>query len=106
MVWFINLIWIDLAIVLMQQVISSHIAGMMASSDLRIVVGSLQLGEILMQRLPEEMGAQFRREGVLHQVAQLAERPPPANPVNPSVQSHTPRQAKLKVHTPFTRLNC
>lgn len=54
------------------QVISSHIAGMMASSDLRIVVGSLQLAEILMQRLPEEMGAQFRREGVLHQVAQLA----------------------------------
>lgn len=58
--------------VLKMQVISSHIAGMMASSDLRIVVGSLQLAEILMQRLPEEMGAQFRREGVLHQVAQLA----------------------------------
>lgn len=70
------------------QVISSHIAGMMASSDLRIVVGSLQLAEILMQRLPEEMGVQFRREGVLHQVAQLAERapaaaPPPAPPRQP-----------------------
>lgn len=61
---------------------------MMASSDLRIVVGSLQLAEILMQRLPEEMAVQFRREGVLHQVAQLA------------AHSHTPRQPELKVfHT-------
>ncbi|XP_063890837.1 E3 ubiquitin-protein ligase TRIP12 isoform X2 [Helicoverpa armigera] len=66
--------------VLKMQVISSHIAGMMASSDLRIVVGSLQLAEILMQRLPDEMAVQFRREGVLHQVAQLAERAPPAQP--------------------------
>ncbi|KAL0895540.1 hypothetical protein ABMA27_011643 [Loxostege sticticalis] len=70
--------------VLKMQVISSHIAGMMASSDLRIVVGSLQLAEILMQRLPEEMAVQFRREGVLHQVAQLA------------AHSHTPRQPELK----------
>lgn len=54
----------------------------MASSDLRIVVGSLQLAEILMQRLPEEMGVQFRREGVLHQVAQLAERAPAAQSSN------------------------
>ncbi|XP_034824158.1 E3 ubiquitin-protein ligase TRIP12 isoform X2 [Maniola hyperantus] len=66
--------------VLKTQVISSHIAGMMASSDLRIVVGSLQLAEILMQRLPEEMGVQFRREGVLHQVLQLAERAPATAP--------------------------
>ncbi|XP_063373487.1 E3 ubiquitin-protein ligase TRIP12 isoform X3 [Cydia amplana] len=76
--------------VLKMQVISSHIAGMMASTDLRIVVGSLQLAEILMQRLPEEMGAQFRREGVLHQVAQLAERTPPTNASNQA------RQPKLK----------
>ncbi|XP_053601004.1 E3 ubiquitin-protein ligase TRIP12 isoform X2 [Plodia interpunctella] len=77
-----------LRLVLKMQVISSHIAGMMASSDLRIVVGSLQLAEILMQRLPEDMSVQFRREGVLHQVAQLCERPPAAQ--------QTPRQNKLK----------
>ncbi|CAG4963376.1 unnamed protein product [Parnassius apollo] len=87
--------------VLKMQVISSHIAGMMASSDLRIVVGSLQLGEILMQRLPEEMAVQFRREGVLHQVAQLAERPPPANAAHSAhsahtAPTHTSRQGKLK----------
>lgn len=44
---------------------------MMASSDVRIVVGSLQLAQVLMMRLPDEMAAQFRREGVLHQLAQL-----------------------------------
>ncbi|XP_049887493.1 E3 ubiquitin-protein ligase TRIP12 isoform X2 [Pectinophora gossypiella] len=83
--------------VLKMQVISSHIAGMMASSDLRIVVGSLQLAEILMQRLPDEMGAQFRREGVLHQVAQLADRAPqPQPPASGPAAAAAPRQAKLK----------
>lgn len=90
---------------MVDQVISSHIAGMMASTDLRIVVGSLQLAEILMQRLPEEMGAQFRREGVLHQVAQLAERAPAAAPGPASSSAPAPapaqpassRQPKLKV---------
>lgn len=62
---------------------------MMASSDLRIAVGSLQLAEILMQRLPDEMAVQFRREGVLHQVAQLAEPPPPP--------PHAATSTKLKV---------
>ncbi|XP_072935782.1 E3 ubiquitin-protein ligase TRIP12 isoform X2 [Epargyreus clarus] len=79
--------------VLKTQVISSHIAGMMASSDLRIVVGSLQLAEILMQRLPDEMGAQFRREGVLHQVAQLAERPAGAAAAPPTTVS---KHGKIK----------
>ncbi|XP_026764305.2 E3 ubiquitin-protein ligase TRIP12 isoform X3 [Galleria mellonella] len=80
--------------VLKMQVISSHIAGMMASSDLRIVVGSLQLAEILMQRLPEEMSAQFRREGVLHQVAQLAERAPAV--ATATTAAAAPRHSKLK----------
>ncbi|CAG9769753.1 unnamed protein product [Ceutorhynchus assimilis] len=59
--------------VLKNQVVSSHIAGMMASSDLRIVVGALQMAEILMNKLPEEFGVHFRREGVLHQVNRLAD---------------------------------
>ncbi|XP_048518532.1 E3 ubiquitin-protein ligase TRIP12 isoform X3 [Dendroctonus ponderosae] len=59
--------------VLKNQVVSSHIAGMMASTDLRIVVGSLQMAEILMNKLPEEFGTHFRREGVLHQVNRLAD---------------------------------
>lgn len=59
--------------VLKNQLVSSHIAGMMASNDLRIVVGALQMAEILMQKLPEVFGTHFRREGVMHQINQLAD---------------------------------
>jgi len=43
------------------------VAGMLASGDLKIIVGAL-LSEILLQKMPEEFGVHFRREGVLHQV--------------------------------------
>jgi E3 ubiquitin-protein ligase TRIP12 len=59
--------------VLKNQLVSSHIAGMMASNDLRIVVGALQMSEILMQKLPEVFEIHFRREGVMHQISQLAD---------------------------------
>ncbi|CAO1401704.1 unnamed protein product [Diamesa hyperborea] len=64
--------------VLKNQLVSSHIAGMMASNDLRIVVGALQMAEILMLKLPEVFGVHFRREGVMHQINQLAD---PAVPI-------------------------
>lgn len=59
--------------VLKNQLVSSHIAGMMASNDLRIVVGALQMAEILMTKLPEVFGTHFRREGVMHQINLLAD---------------------------------
>lgn len=59
--------------VLTSQMLSSHIAGMMASNDLRIVVGSMQMAEILMQKLPEIFSVHFRRDGVMHQVSLLAD---------------------------------
>lgn len=59
--------------VLKNQVVSSHIAGMLASNDLRIVVGALQMAEILMNKLPEVFSVHFRREGVMHQINQLAD---------------------------------
>lgn len=31
-------------------------------------MGALQLSEILLQKMPEEFGIHFRREGVVHQV--------------------------------------
>ncbi|XP_055852199.1 E3 ubiquitin-protein ligase TRIP12 isoform X2 [Episyrphus balteatus] len=71
--------------ILKKQLVSSHIAGMMASNDLRIVVGALQMSEILMRKLPDVFGIHFRREGVLHQINQLAH---PNNPIykgSPSV---------------------
>ncbi|GJQ67325.1 hypothetical protein Trydic_g8224 [Trypoxylus dichotomus] len=59
--------------VLKNQIVSSHIAGMMASNDLRIVVGALQMADILMTKLPDVFGVHFHREGVMHQINQLAD---------------------------------
>lgn len=59
--------------VLTNQMLSSHIAGMMASNDLRIVVGAVQMAEILMQKLPEIFGMHFLRDGVSHQLRLLAD---------------------------------
>lgn len=59
--------------VLTNQMLSSHIAGMMASNDLRIVVGAVQMAEILMQKLPEIFEIHFRRDGVMHQISLLAD---------------------------------
>ncbi|XP_070537941.1 E3 ubiquitin-protein ligase TRIP12-like isoform X2 [Ptychodera flava] len=53
--------------------VSSHIASMMSSQDLKVVVGAIQMAEILMQKLPDIFHVYFRREGVMHQVKNLAE---------------------------------
>lgn len=58
--------------VLKNQPVSSHLAAMMSSNDLKVVVGALQMADILMQKLPEVFGVYFRREGVMHQVKKLA----------------------------------
>ena len=57
-----------LEIILKQQSISSHIASMLASSDYKIVVSALQMGEILMKKLPQIFSVYFYREGVVHQI--------------------------------------
>ena len=54
--------------VLRAPAVSSQVAGMLSSGDLRVVVGALQLSELLLQKMPDEFGVHFRREGVLHQV--------------------------------------
>ncbi|KAG7471028.1 hypothetical protein MATL_G00120120 [Megalops atlanticus] len=59
--------------VLKNHAVSSHIASMLSSQDLRIVVGALQMAEILMQKLSDVFSVYFRREGVMHQVKNLAE---------------------------------
>ncbi|KAG8199196.1 hypothetical protein JTE90_016022 [Oedothorax gibbosus] len=57
--------------VLKNQTVASHVAAMLASQDLRVVVAALQMAEILMQKLPAIFGVYFRREGVMHQVRWL-----------------------------------
>lgn len=58
--------------ILRNQAVSSHIAAMLASPDLRVVVGAVQMANILMEKMPEVFAVFFRREGVMHQVKKLA----------------------------------
>ena len=67
--------------------VSSQIAGMLSSGDLKIIVGALQLSEILLQKMPEEFGVHFRREGVLHQIQKLTD---PDNPISVSSYNESP----------------
>lgn len=61
-----------LSSVLKNQAVSSHIAAMLASPDLRVVVGAIQMANILMDKLPDVFAIYFRREGVMHQIKKLA----------------------------------
>ena len=58
--------------VIMRFPVSSQMAGMLVSSDLRTVVNALQMAYILMQKLPEYFHVHFRREGVMHKIHELA----------------------------------
>ena len=53
--------------------ISSYIAGMLASSDLRTVCSALQKADILMSKMTNTFHVYFRREGVMHRIKSLAE---------------------------------
>ncbi|XP_071951146.1 E3 ubiquitin-protein ligase TRIP12-like isoform X2 [Antedon mediterranea] len=59
--------------VLSNHAVSSHIAAMVSSQDIKVVVGALQMAHILMQKLPDIFHVYFRREGVMHRVKQLLE---------------------------------
>uniref|UniRef100_UPI00358FECBF E3 ubiquitin-protein ligase TRIP12 isoform X2 n=1 Tax=Myxine glutinosa TaxID=7769 RepID=UPI00358FECBF len=61
-----------LAEVLRSQPLSSHLASMLSSSDLRVVVGAVQMAIILMEKLPDIFCLFFQREGVTHQMTRLA----------------------------------
>ncbi|RZF46922.1 hypothetical protein LSTR_LSTR013234 [Laodelphax striatellus] len=78
--------------VLKTQTVSSHLAGMMASQELRIVVGALQMAEILMQKLPNVFAVHFTREGVMHQIKQLAD---PCVPISASPPKQAPAGVQL-----------
>ena len=53
--------------------ISSYIAGMLASSDLRTVCSALQKADILMSKMTNTFHVYFRREGVMYRIKSLAE---------------------------------
>ncbi|XP_059479777.1 E3 ubiquitin-protein ligase TRIP12 isoform X2 [Neocloeon triangulifer] len=91
--------------VLRNQVVSSHLAGMLASQDLRIVVGALQMAYTLMEKLPAEFGIHFRREGVMHQIKHLSDTPLPQTPGAPSSSTtNSPAGDKLRINPPPAEL--
>merc|ERR1719315_461736 len=53
--------------------LSSQVAAMLSSQDLKIIVSALQLSEMLLTKLPDQFSVHFRREGVLHQVQKLTD---------------------------------
>ena len=53
--------------------LSTQMAAMLSSQDLKIIVSALQLSEMLMTKLPDQFSVHFRREGVLHQVQKLTD---------------------------------
>ena len=44
---------------------------MMASQDIRVVVGAVQMAHILMQKLPDVFSVYFRREGTFTKMLQV-----------------------------------
>ena len=62
---------------------------MLSSLDLKIIVGALQMADLLMHKLPEVFSIYFRREGVMHQIKRLCD-PETTIGSNPSSKMTTP----------------
>ena len=54
---------------------NSHLATMLKAQDYRVVVGAIQMAEILMQKLPDIFNVYFHREGVIYQLKVLKDHP-------------------------------
>ena len=67
---------------------------MLSSLDLKIIVGALQMADLLMSKLPEVFAIYFRREGVMHQIKRLCD-PETTLPSTPIPITSTP-----KINTP------
>lgn len=89
--------------------VSSHLATMLKAQDYRLVVGAMQMAEVLLQKLPDVFILYFHREGVMHQLQNLRDvplrtlsvtkqetvAPPPITPVPvPTSEPQTPTSTK------------
>ena len=54
---------------------SSHLATMLKAQDYRVIVGAIQMAEILMEKLPNIFNVYFHREGVMYQLKVLKDHP-------------------------------
>ncbi|XP_074599417.1 E3 ubiquitin-protein ligase ctrip isoform X2 [Brevipalpus obovatus] len=85
--------------VLKNHSVSSHIAAMLPSPDLRVVVGAMQMVYILMDKLPDIFSIYFRREGVTHQLKKLIQSD------NQDASSSTPSSSKTIAITSSSNLS-
>ena len=80
--------------VLVKIPISSYIASMMSSNDLRIICSSLQKADILMKKLNETFQVFFRREGVMHKIKDLADGNIVTSPSGTPDKNNSPRERR------------
>ncbi|KAI3718307.1 hypothetical protein L6452_19171 [Arctium lappa] len=94
--------------------ISSFLAGVLAWKDPQVLVPSLQIAEILMEKLPETFSKMFVREGVVHAIDTLAgssgnalSQPLSSEKVNDSIpgSSSRSRRYRRRVGTSNTDVN-
>ncbi|CAN1192510.1 E3 ubiquitin-protein ligase UPL3 [Linum perenne] len=74
--------------------ISSFLAGVLAWKDPHVLVPSLQIAEILMDKLPETFSKAFIREGVVHAVDQLILAGGPSTPTPAAQQSPAEKETE------------
>lgn len=86
--------------ILKDQTMSSSIATMLSSSDIRIVVCAIQMCNILMDKMPEIFSVYFQREGVMHQIKKLSKGESQANLVEKSIdESFHPRTSHATIYS-------
>ena len=81
--------------------VSSHLATMLKAQDYRVVVGAIQMAEILMQKLPDIFNIYFHREGVMYQLKVLKDHPLKAL-ATPKPEVATPPLPPVPVPVPPT----
>ncbi|KAI3780949.1 hypothetical protein L2E82_10943 [Cichorium intybus] len=69
--------------------ISSFLAGVLAWKDPQVLLPSLQIAEILMEKLPETFSKLFVREGVLHAIDTLISSGQSTNPLSQQPPNNT-----------------
>ncbi|XP_076931834.1 E3 ubiquitin-protein ligase UPL3-like [Bidens hawaiensis] len=80
--------------------ISSFLAGVLAWKDPQVLIPSLQIAEILMEKLPETFSKMFVREGVVHAIEALALDALSSENVNDSIPgSSSLRSRRYRRHT-------
>ncbi|XP_076899021.1 E3 ubiquitin-protein ligase UPL3-like [Bidens hawaiensis] len=78
--------------------ISSFLAGVLAWKDPQVLIPSLQIAEILMEKLPETFSKMFVREGVVHAIETLTLDALSSENVNDSIPGSSSLRSRRRRH--------